>query len=91
MFKAIRRWIRNWSNRNLGTDFQHTVAGLEMVYSNFNFHEDDLVMVIDGKVLVRYPFKTFKNRDGVFVVPDEVVNLNKSYFIKYDGSIFIER
>jgi hypothetical protein len=62
-----------------------------MVYSNLNFQEDETTMFIDGKVLVRLPVKTWKNRDGLFVIPPEVYASGKSYFIKYDGSIFLER
>lgn len=91
MFKSIRRWFKKWSNRHLGTNFQNTVLGLEMVYSNLNFQEDETTMFIDGKVLVRLPIKTWKNRDGLFVIPPEIYASGKSYFIKYDGSIFLER
>ena len=91
MFKAIKRWLRKWANKNLGTKFEHTVLGLEMIYSNFDFHEDDLIMVIEGRVLIKQLFKLQKNRDGIFVVPESIAKSGKSYFVKFDGSVFVER
>jgi hypothetical protein len=91
MFKTITRFFKKLFNKHLGTNFQHTVLGLEMIYSNLDFVETDQVMVIDGKVMIRINNKCVKNNDGVFVIPDEIATSGLSYFVKFDGSIFLER
>ena len=91
MWTILKRWLRKISNRHLGTSFENTVLGLEMVYSNLDFVETKFLMVIDGKILHRQTETCVKNSDGIFVVPDRIATSGKSYFVKYDGSIFMEK
>ena len=88
LFTFIKRLLLG---RRHTYDFTQTTIGMEFVDSSFGFIEDDTSITIDGKTLIRTPGTLEKAPDGGFAIPNTLSASGLSFFVRYDGVLFVER